>query len=597
MRLTVGSWFRGAGRPIVLLLSLTVLGPGVVRAQTPDPLLEGRLLRTAASQESQGNLGEAESILKDLMEQRPTSTGGLFALERVLRSQGRIGEILPVARRYRDSEPNAAAPRILMLRVFTELDAKEDLVDAAEEWVEQSGTSPEPYREVSRIFQRVFGPERALTVLEDGRDVLGQPSLFAMEIGDLLRDLGRIEEAVLQWARVIGDDGAQVSAVMRRVTEMEEDRAEYVRPLVEQLSQAPTTVARKRAGARIAVEAGLMDEARELASDVAEELDGQARRGFLTALARQAEEAGGAAGLTLWAYKALQENASDANEARVLDHRIADAALAAGDTATALEAQRSIAEGLPVGSVERRRALAEVLRLRIARGEPDARERLDRFRVEFPEASEIDELAVTLAVRLEEEGDGMAARSLLAGVDGPKSLLERGYLYLASGEVVPGRMSLREAIPGLSPTGATDVISLLGLLDDLQGETLAVVMRSAVLAHRGQNAVAVGEIAAVTDGLPRGDRPAVLALGARIADGGELVSEAAEFRARIVRDHPDSAETPEATLELARFRGATSDGVAEAVRLLENLILSQPENAVVPMARRELQKLNDGRGS
>jgi hypothetical protein len=158
-------------------------------------------------------------------------------------------------------------------------------------------------------------------------------------------------------------------------------------------------------------------------------------------------------------------------------------------------------------------------------------------------------------------------------------------------------MNLREAIPGLSPTGATDVISLLGLLDDLQGETLAVVMRSAVLAHRGQNAVAVDEIAAVADGLPKGDRPAVLALGARIADGGELASQAAEFRARIVRDHPDAAETPEATLELARFRGATSDGVEEAVRLLENLILSEPENAVVPMARRELQKLNDGRGS
>ncbi len=583
--------------PIAVILSLMILGPAVARAQTEDPLLEGQLLRSSASQESQGNLGEAESILKDLMEQRPTSTGGLFALERVLRSQGRIEEILPTARRYRDSEPDAAAPRILMLRVFTELDARDDLTEAAEAWVEHAGRSPEPYREVGRIYQRVFGPERALGVLEDGRDALGQPSLFAMEIGDLLRDLGRIGEAVLQWARVIGDDGAQVSAVMRRVTEMGEDRAELVRPLVEELSRAPTTVARQRAGARIAVEAGLVDEARELAAEVAQELQGQARRGFLTALARQAEEAGGAADLTLWAYQALQGNASDDTESRALDYRIATAALAAGDTATALEAQRSIAEGLPAGGAERRRSMAEVLRLKIARGEPDARERLDRFRSEFPEAGEIDELAVTLAVRLEEEGDGMGARSLLAGVDGPKSLLERGYLYLASGEVVPGRMNLREAIPGLAPTGATDVISLLGLLDELQGEALIVVMTSAVLAHRGHIAAAVGEVADVVDGLPRADQPVVLAHGARIADGGELASEAAEFRARIVQDHPDAAETPEATLELARFRGATADGVEEAVRLLEDLILSQPENAVVPMARRELQKLRDGRGS
>ena len=583
-----------------MLLSLFVLCPAGVRAQADDPLLEGRLLRTSASQESRGNLDGAETILRDLMEQRPTSTGGLFALERVLRSQGRIEEILPVAHRYRDSEPDAAAPRILMLRVFTEVDSQDDLVEAAEAWVEQSGTSPEPYREVSRIFQRVFGPERALAVLEDGRDALGQPSLFAMEIGDLLRDVGRMEEAVLQWARVIGDDGAQVSAVMRRVTEIEKDRAELVRPLVEQLSRSPTTAARQRAGARIAVEAGLVDEARELAMEVAEELEGQARRGFLTALARQAEEAGGEAGaaaaLTLWAYQALQDAASDENEARALDHRIADAALAAGDTTTALAAQGSIAEGLPLGSGERRRALAEVLRLRIARGEADARMRLDRFRTEFPEAGEIDELAVTLAVRLEEQGDDMGARSLLAGLDGPKSLLERGYLYLASGEVVPGRMNLREALPGLSPLEATDVISLLGLLDELQGEALVAVMSSAVLAHRGRIAAAVDEVAFVIDRLPRADQPAVLAHGARIADVGELASEAADLRARIVRDHPDAAETPEATLELARFRGASSDGVEEAVRLLEDLILSQPENAIVPMARRELQKLRDGRG-
>jgi hypothetical protein len=37
--------------------------------------------------------------------------------------------------------------------------------------------------------------------------------------------------------------------------------------------------------------------------------------------------------------------------------------------------------------------------------------------------------------------------------------------------------------------------------------------------------------------------------------------------------------------------------VEEAVQLLEDLILSMPENAVVPMARRELQKLKAGRGS
>ncbi len=588
---------RGLLGRLVLVLTLTALGPPTLRAQTDDPLLESRLLRSVASAESEGDLGRAEAILVDLMERRPTSTGGLFALERVLRAQGRIERVLPVASRYQEAEPAAAAPRILMLRVFVELDRADELSGAAEDWLAKSGEAAKPYREISRIFQRAFGPERALAVLREGRARLGQPSLFAMEVGDLLRDLERLDEAVVEWGRVIGDDGAQASAVLRRVSEMEGDRAGLVGPLVEQLARPPATVARLRAGARIAVEAGLPAEALGMAARVAGELGGQARRGFLTALARQAEEAVEAGELVLWAYQALYEDASDSDEARALEHRIAAAALAVGDTATALKAQRSIAEGLASGSAERRRALAEVLRLGIARGEGGSREALDRFRHEFPGADEVDELAVTLAVRLEEEGDGMGARSLLAGVDGPRSLLERGYLYLASGEVVPSRMHLREAVPGLAPTDATNVISLLGLLEELQGDALGVVMRSAVLAHRGRAWAAVEQVEAALYGLARTHRAPVLAHGARIADSSELLARAAELRARIVQDHPHSPEAPEATLRLARFRaGSPEGGVEEAIRLLEELILSQPENAVVPVARRELQRLRDGSG-
>ena len=203
-------------------------------------------------------------------------------MERVLRSRGRIGDVLPMAIAYRDAEPAAAAPRVLMLRVYSELGAQGDLVDAAELWIEESGMSAEPYREVSRVFERVFGPQRAFAVLNDGREVLEQPSLFAMEMGDLLRELGRVEEAVLEWARVIDDDGAQVSAVMRRVTEIEEDRADMVRPLVAQLASAPTTVARQRVATRIAVEAGLIEEALELAGDVAQALEGAGATWFFS---------------------------------------------------------------------------------------------------------------------------------------------------------------------------------------------------------------------------------------------------------------------------------------------------------------------------
>ena len=589
MRISEWRWSVG-------VLCLALLRPVAIHAQEDHPLLEARLLRAANSEESSGDLAAAEETLRRLMDRRPTSTGGILALERVLRAQNRIREILPFAEQYVDVEPNASGPRLVQLRAFTELDDENALEDGAENWMDIAGSSAEPYREVSIVFARVFGPERSLSVLQRGRTELGRPSLFAMEAGDFLKDLGRMEEAVLEWAAVIGNDGSSVSAVMRRIGEIEEDGETLVLPLLERLRSPPTTGARLRAGARIALEAGAFGEARSLAEIALDDLVDRPRRGFLTALARQAQEVA-AMGVALWAYEALREDADEDQEIRALDQRITVVALAIGDTVRALEAQQTIADDLPEGSADRRQALAEIIRLGIERRGADVKESLSAFAKEFPDAPQLDELAVTLAVQLDAEGDREGARSLLAGVPGPRSALERGYLYLASGEVEPGRGALQDALAGVAPGVATELIELLGLLDRLEGESLDAFIRSAVLAHHGRADLALSELEVAIDAVPQDQRSPLLAMGARIADGGSTPETAADFRGRIVRDHPFSAEVPEATLELARFKGATPAGVDEAIRLLENLILSQPNSAIVPTARRELQRLQRGVGS
>ena len=583
-------WRWGVG-----FLFLALLWPVGAHAQVDDAGLETRLLRAAAAEVTSGDLAGAEETLRRLLGDRPTSAAGIFALERVLRAQDRIGEILPFAARFADLEPHASGPRLLELRVYTELDDRNGLEDAAEDWLEGSASS-EPYREVGRVFARVFGPERALSVLERGRTDLGRPSLFAMEVGDLLNDLGRVEEALLEWAAVIGNDGAQVSAVMRRVGEIEEDRETLVLPLLEQLRRQPTTGARLRAGARIALEAGAFEEARGLAEYALEGLADRPRRGFLTALARQAQEAD-AMGVALWAYESLRESPSNAAEGRALDQRITVAALASGDTVRAIEAQQAIADDLPEGNLDRRQALAEIIRLGIDRSGVEMRTSLAAFSREFPDAPQLDALAVTLAVRLDSDGDREGAQLLLADVAGPKSALERGYLYLASGEVVTGRVALQDALPGVSPGVATELIALLDLLDRLEGESLTALVRSVVLAHHGNTDGSLSELELAIDAVSTDERPRLLAMGARIADRGRVPERAADFRGRIIREHAYSAEVPEATLELARFRGATPGGVDEAIRLLEELILSQPNSAIVPTARRELQRIQRGADS
>ena len=588
-------WRWSAWRWSIGLLGLALLQPAAIGAQEEDPLLETGLLQTANVEESSGDLAAAEETLRRLMDQRPTSSGGILALERVLRAQDRIREILPFAEGYVDIEPDASVPRVVQLRALTELDDKDALEDAAEDWMDRAGLFYEPYREVSVVFARVFGPERALSILQRGRTELGRSSLFAIEAGDLLNELGRTEEAVLEWAAVIGSDGSSTSAVMRRVGTIEEDR-EALALLLDRLRTPPTTGARLRAGARIALQAGAFGEARSLAEMALDELVGRPRLGFLTALARQAQGVE-AMGVALWAYEVLREDADEGQEISSLDQRITVVALAIGDTVRAIEAQQAIADRHPEGSADRRQALAEIIRLGIESRESDVAESLAAFTKEFPEAPQMDELTVTLAMRLDADGDREGARSLLAGVPGPRSALARGYLHLAAGEVEPGRGALQDALAGVAPGVATELIALLDLLARLEGESLDAFIQTAVSAHQGHTDLALSHLEVAIDAVPRDERPPLLAIGARIADRGRAPEKAADLRGRIVRDHAYSAEVPEATLELARFKGATPAGVDEAIQLLEDLILSQPNSAIVPTARRELQRIQRGADS
>ena len=176
---------------VCVLFLVPLLRPIGAHAQEDDPRLEARLLRTAAVDESSGDLSGAEQTLRRLMDERPMSTRGIAALERVLRTQGRVHEVLPFTERFADLDPNASVPRLLEFRVYTELEDEKGLEDAAEDWMDGAGPFPEPYREVARAYGRVFGPERALSILERGRSVVGRSSLLCIESVDLLRDLGR----------------------------------------------------------------------------------------------------------------------------------------------------------------------------------------------------------------------------------------------------------------------------------------------------------------------------------------------------------------------------------------------------------------------
>jgi tetratricopeptide (TPR) repeat protein len=574
--------------PMLLLLCATPVTSQVRRGTD-----EGRLLRDAAARESRGDFDGAESALRRLLEADPASSGGLFALERVLRAKGETAEILGVVDAFLARDATASGVRYLKLRVLMEFDSLDALEHEAERWFELDSTSEIPYQEVARVYERAFGADRALEVLRRGREAAGGDAL-ALEIGDLLITTGDYAGGVDEWVRAIGDDGAQSTAITRRVRGLTQGRAEAGRRLVQALARADE-LPRRRAGARVALDLALGPEALDLSKSVASDLNGRARELFLNDVARRAREKN-LNQTASWALSELGGNASSPAQRRQFDQRILDVALAAADTAGALEAQRRIADSFSEGSVDRRRATAQVIRLDGAGGDPERLGALlKNFRDEFPGAPELDDLAATVAAGLLARGDAVGAAAVLEGIEGPRSGIERAYLLFDAGEVEEGRRALLFTLPGLEPSDATEVIQLVGLMGRLSPEGAELVAAAGVRAHRGQPSEAARALTEGVGSLVEDEHPPMLAQAARIAQRGELLSEAALIRERILTEFPDSPEAGEAALALARYRATTGDGVPAAIALLEELITSRPNAAVVPDARLELERLR-GRG-
>jgi len=562
-----------------------------------DPRGENRMLRRATTQEARGELTAAEATLRELLRLYPASSAGVFALERILRNGDRLDEVLPVVDDFLMAEPGTATVWALKLSVLAETGAERGVDETVREWIGAVPGSPDPYQEGALAYLDLHGAGRAAALIEEGLDVLGDLPVLLLELGDVHVAAGRVDDAAGAWARALGRDRARNGDVFRRVADLEVGRDEAVAVIVTAVRAGPATVARLEAGAELALREGREDAAREFTAAAHERLDGREARGFLNGFARKAEDLDRPAS-ALWAYRLLHAMAEDAADARATDERMATAALAAGDTAAAIEAQRRITRSFGAGTSARRTAWTEQLGMEIAANRTEAAmEGLAAFRQEFPDANELDALSATLASRL--LGSGMRAEALevLEGIDGPGASLERAFLLLEGGAVPEGIVALQASIPDLEPVRATEVLELSLALSELTPVGAALAAQVAISGHRGRPADGLEAVAAGIDAVPPSDRPAILAMAAHAADGFDRGDLAMDFRRRLVAEHSDAREFPDAAVRLARAIAVEPGGRDEAVRILEALIVSRPDSPVVPGARRELRRIQNGGSS
>ena len=584
-----------AVRALVVCLALPLV-PGTAHGQLSSSD-ESRLLRDAARAESAGDYAASVEILTSLLRERPASSGAIFALERVLRAQGRVSQVLAPIDAFLAVDPVSTGPRYLKLRILLEVDSLAELRSAAESWIAQNPASPDAYREVARVYERAFGGEEALSVLRRGQNRAGGGGVLAVEAGDVLLRLERPREALLEWARALDGSEAQAPGALRRMVRTGAENPGLAPGVVRELGAEGASDARRRAAIEIALEAHLQPEALRLAEEVARDLPERERQGFLDTLLRLAEEKD-ADQLALWTLQQLRREAPRGSRARTLDRQIAVTSLVAGDTVRALEARERYARGLPERSPERRRALAEMIRLETPAGAPlELLDRFAAFREEFPNAPEADPLAVALSERFRKDGGLETAVFVLEGVQGPLSAQERAWLALEAGNREGARVNLMLAAAGLPATEATAIVQLIGILDRVGEQAAELAARVSVARHREGAAAAFPLANEAVHALPPEDQPPLLALAARIADETDQQGEAARLRESLAATFPESSEAPEAVLQLARYRAATSTGVPAAIELLEDLILARPNSAVVPVARRELERLRAGGGA
>ncbi|HUF52094.1 MAG TPA: hypothetical protein VMN60_14815 [Longimicrobiales bacterium] len=546
-------------------------------------------LRAAAVLEAAGDLTGAEGVVREVLAANPVSLSALIALERVLGLQGRLPDVLPAVNRLLESDPLSVIGHQTRLRVYATLNDVKNLEHAISAWIRATPALETPYREGAVIWRQRDDHTRAIALLEQGRKQVNRADALALELGDTYAAAGNVAKAVHEWSRAVGSDGAGFLRVQRRVQNLPDGGARVIPALVEALAAEPITSGRQKSATLLAIDAGLESQARRLARDVTAIVRIEERSPLLVEIARRADGAG-LHRLAAWAYGEVLRTANP-REALALRTRIAELALLAGDTTLAADTYRELELAAAAGSPQRRQAIALRVQLTARDGELlRATADYDLFRVEYPQAPELDATAAALAAQHIDSGDPATAERVLSGITGPRSAQLRGRMALRAGDIERARNELLSAAPLLQGREATETIALAALLMRVSARGGELVVR-VMSAHEEERALLIQSAAAEARQLPAAERAAVLDFLAGAADRARLTADAEALRREIVTTLGRTQEAPAALLALARSALARADAAEEARVLLEKLILEYPRSALVPQARSELQRL------
>ncbi len=563
----------------------------LVFSADPGRVARGQAIGPGFELERSGHYADAATVYLATVRSDPANIPALLGLERVLFVLNRLNELVPLVQRARARLPENQALHGLELRVYAGLNQSDSLEAAALRWAAAAPESEAPYREwgLALADRRQFDDARRALLI--GRKILGEGTL-AIELAELEQRSGNWEAAAREWGRAVArspDAAPNAASQLSEVTPTSRDRVLRVLTTPDQPARVRRMAAEVELGWGQANAAWTLFEP-TLGGTVDSEGQAALRRFADLAGTIVTPEGHRVRGLALSRWSGLVPSPL-AERARAEAVR---ELLAGGDRVAARRVLEGLANDSGAPADAHAVATAALLQVLIADGQLDL---VEHRLAEEGDAGLVaeDRAALRLALAKARVARGELDRAAAALDDDSSvaALAERGWIALYRGDLKAAMTAFRTAGPYAGDrSAATDRTAMMALLQRIPDESSPELGTALLALARGDSSGAVAALRRAAARLaPQGGRLEVLLVAGQVAArvGGQNEVTAIALFDEIVRGGGDGAAPAAAELEWARLL-ARQGRATEAIPHLEHLILTYPNSAFVPEARRELER-------
>jgi tetratricopeptide (TPR) repeat protein len=539
--------------------------------------------------ERSGRYADAASMYMTTVRADPMNVPALLGLERTLFVLNRMPELLPLVQRARARAPENPALRSLEVRVYAALNQPDSLEAVVRRWAATMPQSEVPYREWGLALADRRQWDDARRAYLTGRRTLGGEGTLAIELAELEQRAQNWEAAAAEWGRAVtrsADVGPNAASQLADAPPAARERVARV------LTAPDASVRAKRVGAEVLLSWGQANEAWAVLEPTLGDSEAQ------TALRRFADLAGSLSTPEGHRVRGLALNRwADLVPSPLSERARAEAVrelLESGDRAAARKVLEGLTTDRNVPGEAHAVAQAALLQVLIADGQLDVVEQ----RLAGSTGLTADDragLRLALAKARVARGELDRADAALGNDSSVVAIAQHGWIELYRGNLKGAMEAFKIAGPYASDrTAATERTAMMAMLQRIQVESSPELGAALLTLARGDTAAGVAALRRAAYKLPvEGGRLEVVLLAGQAAAraGGDHEPTAIALFDEIMRGgkNSESAALPAAELEWSRLL-MRAGRASEAIPHLEHLILTYPNSAFVPEARRVLER-------